>query len=143
MRLKRYIEMRGADSGPWGSICGLPAFWVGLLYSSDSLDGAYEMIKDWTPEDHENLRREVPRRALAVEIHGRTVCDVARDVLALSRAGLAGRAILDSKDRDETQYLDPLDIIVETGQTPAEGLLEAFHGYWNGDIDALFTDCMY
>ena len=143
VRLKRYIEMRGADSGPWDSICGLPAFWVGLMYASDSLDGAYDMIKDWTHEDHEYLRREVPKTALATEFHGRTVGELARDVLALSRAGLASRAILDSKGNDETHYIDPLDAIVESGQTPAEGLLEAYHGYWNGDIDALFTDCMY
>ena len=143
VRLKRYIEMRGADSGPWDSICGLPTFWVGLMYASDSLDGAYDMIKDWTHEDHEYLRREVPKTALATEFHGRTVGELARDVLALSRAGLASRAILDSKGNDETHYIDPLDAIVESGQTPAEGLLEAYHGYWNGDIDALFTDCMY
>ena len=143
VRLKRYIEMRGADSGPWGSICGLPAFWVGLMYSSDSLDAAYEMIADWTPEDHAQLRRDVPKTALATEFRGRRVGDLARDVLAISRAGLAGRAILDSKGRDETQYLEPLDVIVESGQTPAEGLLEAFHGDWGGNIDALFKDCMY
>ena len=143
VRLKRYIEMRGADSGPWGSICGLPAFWVGLMYSSDSLDAAYEMIAGWTPEDHAQLRRDVPRCALATEFHGRRVGDLARDVLAISRAGLAGRAILDSKGRDETQYLEPLDVIAESGQTPAEGLLEAFHGDWGGNIDALFKDCMY
>ena len=143
VRLKRYIEMRGADSGPWGSICGLPAFWVGLMYSSDSLDAAYEMIADWTPEDHAQLRRDVPKTALATEFRGRRGGDLARDVLAISRAGLAGRAILDSKGRDETQYLEPLDVIVESGQTPAEGLLEAFHGDWGGNIDALFKDCMY
>ena len=143
VRLKRYIEMRGADSGPWDNICGLPAFWVGLMYHADSLDAAYEMIKGWTPEDHEYLRREVPKTALACEFHGRTVGDLAREALALSRAGLAGRAITDSKGKDETHFLDPLDAIVERGKTPAEGLLDAYHGYWGGNIDALFTDCMY
>ena len=143
VRLKRYIEMRGADSGPWDSICGLPAFWVGLLYSSDSLNSAYDMIKDWTPEDHEYLRHAVPRSALVTEFHGRTVGDLAAETLALSRAGLASRAILDSKGKDETHFLDPLDIVVQTGKTPAHGLLDAYHGYWNGDIDALFKDCMY
>ncbi len=143
VRLKRYIEMRGADSGPWDSIWGLPAFWVGLMYSADSLDGAYGMIAGWTPEDHEYLRKEAPKTALATEFHGRTVGDLARKALVLSRASLAGRAILDSKGKDETHYLDPLDVIVESGRTPAEGLLEAYHGYWAGDIDALFKDCMY
>ncbi len=143
VRLKRYIEMRGADSGPWDNICGLPAFWVGLMYHADSLDAAYEMIKGWTPEDHEYLRREVPRGALKCEFHGRTVGDLAAEALAISRTGLAGRAITDSKGKDETHFLDPLDAIVERGKTPAEGLLDAYHGYWGGDIDALFKDCMY
>lgn len=143
VRLKRYIEMRGADSGPWDNICGLPAFWVGLLYASDSLDAAYQMVKHWTPEDHVYLRREVPRRALACEFKGRSVGEWARDVLALSRAGLESRAFLDSKGMDESYYLDPLDVIADSGKTPAEGLLAAYHGYWKGDIDALFKDCMY
>ena len=143
VRLKRFIEMRGADGGPWDIICALPALWVGLIYDAGVLDEAWRMVKDWTAADHEHLRAEVPRHALRAELRGRSVLDIAREVLALSRKGLQRRAVLSGNGRDETHYLDPLDVIAESGRTPAEGLLEAFHGTWNGNVDALFEDCMY
>jgi glutamate--cysteine ligase len=143
VRLKRYIEMRGADSGPWDAICGLPALWVGLLYDSGVLEEAWQMVKDWTIEEHEHLRREVPRHGFRAEHRGRTVLEIAKDVMALSRKGLARRAILSGNGQDETHYLDSLDEITARGFTPAEGLLDAYHNEWNGNIDALFKDCMY
>ena len=143
VRLKRYIEMRGADSGPWDAICGLPALWVGLLYDSGVLDEAWQMVRDWTIADHHHLRDEVPRHGFRAELGGRSVLDMARDVLALSRKGLARRAVLSGNGLDETHYLDSLDEITARGFTPAEGLLDSYHGEWDGNIDALFKDCMY
>ena len=143
VRLKRYIEMRGADSGPWDAICGLPAVWVGLLYDAGVLDEAWQMVRDWTIADHRHLRDEVPRHGFRAELGGRSVLDKARDILALSHKGLARRAILSGNGLDEAHYLDSIDEIVARGFTPAEGLLDSYHGAWNGNIDALFKDCMY
>ncbi len=143
VRLKRFIEMRGADGGPWDIICALPAFWVGLLYDQGVLDQAWQMVKDWSRADHEYLRAEVPRTALRAEFQGRTMQALAKDVLALSREGLERRAVLDSRGKDESHFLDPLDAIADSGKTPAEGLLEAYDGYWEGDIDNLFADIAY
>ena len=142
-RLKRYIEMRGADSGPWNIICALPAFWIGLLYDRTALQAALDLIADWNQEERDALRNDVTRHALATGFRGRTMLDVAREVVGISREGLARRAILDGKGQDETQYLASLDVILDTGQTPAEGLLEAYYGKWKGSVDPLFLDCMY
>ena len=142
-RLKRYIEMRGADSGPWEIICALPAFWVGLLYDSTAQQAAGELIADWSREEREALRNDVPRHALATGFRGRTMLDIAREVVGISRGGLARRAILDGKGQDETHYLESIDVILDAGQTPAEGLLEAFNDKWKGSVDPLFLDCMY
>ncbi len=143
VRLKRFIEMRGADGGPWDIICALPALWVGLIYDAGVLDDAWRMVEDWTIEEHQYLRDAVPRRALATEFRGRTMLDLARDVLALAREGLARRAVRDGSGKDETQFLAPLELIAETGRTPAEGLIEAFHNEWNDSVDPLFHDIMY
>ena len=143
VRLKRFIEMRGADGGPWDIICALPALWVGLIYDQGALDAAWDMVKDWTIEDHQHLRSEVPKRALGTEFRGRAMLDIAREVLTIAREGLARRAILDGSGHDEAHFLAPLDAIAESGQTPAEGLLEAYYGEWEGSVDALFTDCAY
>ncbi len=143
VRLKRFIEMRGADGGPWDIICALPALWVGLIYDAGVLDQACEMIRDWTLEDHEYLRNTVPRHALRTEFRGRTMHELAIDVLALAREGLKRRAVLDGKKQDETHFLEPLDLVAETGRTPAEGLLEAYYGDWEGNVEALFHDCAF
>ena len=143
VRLKRFLEMRGADGGPWDSICGLPALWVGLLYDTAALDAAWDLCKDWTPEDHEHLRAEVPRQALDTPFRGRTVRDLAREVLALSDAGLKARAQLDPMGQDERHFLKELKKRADGGPTPAEGLLEAYRNDWAGNIDALFEDIAY
>ncbi len=143
VRLKRFIEMRGADGGPWDVICALPAFWVGLVYDQGVLDDAWRMVKDWTIEEHAYLRNEVPRHALRTEFRGRDMLALARDVLALSREGLKRRAVLDGSGKDEIHFLEPIDVIAASGRTPAEGLLESFHDEWNGRVDPLFIDCMY
>ncbi len=92
MRLKNYLEMRGADGGPWRRICALPAFWVGLMYDQASLDGAWDIVKDWTAEERQALRDAVPRTALATPFRNRTVLDIAREVVAIARDGLKRRA---------------------------------------------------
>jgi glutamate--cysteine ligase len=143
VRLKTYLEMRGADSGPWRGLCALPAIWVGLLYDQDSLDAAWDLVKAWTAEDRQALRDAVPRQALAAQICGRSVREVARDLLKLSRAGLERRSLRGRRGRDESFFLDVLDDIVAKGRTRAEDLLDLFHTDWAGNIDRVFRDFAY
>ncbi|WP_454916854.1 glutamate--cysteine ligase [Xanthobacter sediminis] len=143
VRLKRFLEMRGADAGPWAKLCALPAFWVGLLYDRQSLDAAWDLVKDWTAQERQQLRDDVPRLALHAEIGGRRLKEVARQVLALSAAGLARRAFHDRQGRDETRFLEPLEEIVFSGRSPAEVLLDHFHGDWNGSVEPSFTALAY
>lgn len=142
VRLKRYLEMRGADVGPPDQIVALSAFWVGLLYDSVALDGAWDLVKTWSSDDRERVRSDVPRLALDAHVAGRSVRDVARDALALSRAGLERRAHRDPSGRDESGYLDGLDEIV-AGRTAAERLLERFHGPWGGSVTPAFRECVF
>lgn len=137
VRLKRYLEMRGADSGSTDHILALPAFWVGLLYDQASLDAAWDLIKGWSTEERQQLRDDVPTLALKAEIGGRAVREIGREVVALSRAGLARRARLNRCGQDETQYLRPLDIILDRGKTEAEVLLEKFGDNLDGIFCAL------
>ena len=143
VRLKRFLEMRGADGGPWRRLCALPALWVGLLYDTGALDAAWDLVKDWTIEDHEMLRREVPRTGLRTEFHRHPFNDVAREVLAISRAGLRARARLDSNGNDETGFLDILDEIVARGTCPAEVKLAQFNGEWGESVDPVFREYAY
>jgi glutamate--cysteine ligase len=140
VRLKRYLEMRGADSGQWRRLCALPAFWVGLLYDDVALDGAWELVRHWAAQDRQDLRDAVPRLALEAQIAGRSARDVAADTLALARAGLERRHSLGCRGRSEAQFLDPLDEIVATGRTQAEELLGLYEGPWQGDITRVFRD---
>jgi glutamate--cysteine ligase len=143
VRLKRYLEMRGADVGPRERICALPALFVGLYYDSIALDAALELINAWSAEERQKLRDNVPRLALAARIGGRSVRDVARDVLAISRAGLARRGRRDASGRDETIYLEPLERIVETGQTAAEDWLAGYAGPWRKTVEPIFEEAAY
>ena len=140
VRLKRYLEMRGADSGQWRRLCALPALWTGVLYDDRSLDGAHELIKDWSANDRQTMRETVPRLALQAPIGGRTVQEVAKEMLALSRAGLDRRGRLGCKGRTEAQFLDVLDEIAESGRTRAEDLLGHYDSDWNGDVTRVFRD---
>jgi glutamate--cysteine ligase len=135
--------MRGADVGPPERISALSAFWVGILYDQASLDGAWDLVKGWTNEERERLRADVPRLGLDAAVAGRPVRDVARDALAFSRAGLSKRAMLNGAGRDETHFLDPLDEIVASGQTPAEDLLDSYRGPWDGSVDPAFEECVF
>ena len=140
VRLKRYLEMRGADSGQWHRLCALPALWVGLLYDDIALDGAWDLVKSWSAEDRQALRDAVHRLALKAKVAGRSAGEVARDVLALARHGLGRRKRLGCRGRDETQFLDTLDEIVATGRTQAEDLLALYEGPWQRDVTRVFRD---
>ncbi|MFS8038529.1 glutamate--cysteine ligase [Xanthobacter sp. AM11] len=143
VRLKRFLEMRGADAGPWAKLCALPAFWVGLLYDRQALDAAWELVKDWSAEDRQKLRDDVPRLALHAQIGGRSLREIARTTLALSSAGLKRRGFHDRLGRDETRFLEPLEEAVLTGRSPAEGLLERFNGEWDGSVEPVFQALAY
>jgi glutamate--cysteine ligase len=143
VRLKSYLEMRGADAGPSRRIYALPAFWVGILYDNEALDGAWEMVRDWTAEERQRLRDEVPKTALKTAFRNRTVLDLARDALALARGGLERRRRLNSEGHDETIHLSELEEIVATGETPAERLLYAYDHDWHGNIDEVFRRYAY
>src|SRR6202789_3859027 len=143
VRLKRYLEMRGADSGSLRNLLALPSLWVGVLYDDVSLDAAWDLVKHWTAEQRQQLRDDVPKLGLAATISGRALADIAGDVLKLSRAGLARRNYLDASGDDETRYLDVLDDRVARRTTPAQELLEKFNGVWGGSVDPIYSDEAY
>lgn len=138
VRLKKYLEMRGADGGPWRRICALPALWVGLLYDSESLDAAWDLVKDWTAEEHQMLRDSVPKKGLCTEFRNQRVRDLALQMLNLARNGLVKRAVKSSCGKDESVYLEPLQIIADTATTPAERKIGKYHSVWNQNLDNLF-----
>ncbi|MGD9914862.1 MAG: glutamate--cysteine ligase [Rhizobiaceae bacterium] len=143
VRLKRFLEMRGADGGPWRKICALPAFWVGLLYDDEALDAAERLTADWTWAETVAMRDAVPAQALAADFRGKPLRDVAREVLAISRTGLANRNRKNRDGYDETSFLSPLDEIVARGTTGAEEMLNAFHTRWGGSIEPVFLEYAY
>ena len=139
VRLKSFLEMRGADGGPWSRICALPALWVGLLYDQAALDAAWDLAKHWTMEEREELRNAVPKLALDTPIPGGgTLRDLAKDALAIARAGLTARARTNASGDNETGFLETLDEIVATGKVPAQRLLDKYHGEWNGDVSRVY-----
>ena len=141
VRLKSFLEMRGADGGRWGKICGLPALWVGLLYDSQALDAAWELVKDWTIEERSQVRHAVPETALKTHLpRGGTVHDLARQVLEIASDGLSRRGKLNSAGDNEGGFLDPLHEVVATGVTPADRLLDKFHNEWNGDVSRIYEE---
>ena len=143
VRLKRYLEMRGADGGPWRRLCALPAYWVGLLYDTVTLDAAWDLVKDWTLEERAKLRADVPRMGLQAPFRNGTVQDIARLSLKIAREGLDRRARHDSYGRSESIFLETLDRSAESGLTPADEMLADFNGRWGGDIDEVFRDLAY
>ncbi len=141
VRLKSFLEMRGADGGPWSRICALPALWVGLLYNDVALDAAWDLVKGWSIEDHEQLRRDVPKLALKAPAPGGcTVHDLARRVLDIATSGLTRRKRLNSAGDNESGFLEPLNEIVASGRTPAERLLDLYHGPWQGDLSRVYSE---
>lgn len=143
VRLKRYLEMRGSDGGPWRRLPSLPAYWVGLLYDDASLDAAWQIVKDWNAEERQKLRDDVPRLGFKAEIRSTNLLQLARQTLDLAQAGLVRRARHDGNGRDETRYLRPLEETLARGITPAEEMLQKFHGKWNGSVDPIFDEYAY
>ena len=144
VRLKRFLEMRGSDSGPWSSLCAFSAFWTGLLYCDEAVDAAWQLVKDWSAPEREAVRQSARVLGLKTPVPGgRTLQDIALEVLALSRLGLKNRAKLSSSGDDETGYLTELDEIARTGITPAERLLEHYHGVWGRDVKSVFEAMAY
>ncbi|MCF1741624.1 glutamate--cysteine ligase [Paradevosia shaoguanensis] len=143
VRLKQFLEMRGADMGDEAAITALPAFWVGLLYDDIALEEAWELVKDWTEFDRQAMRNEVPRLGLQTPVPGNdlrfgTVGDLAREVVGIASAGLARRAQVNALGKDETIYLAPLEETLRLGKTPAERWLDLYRTEWNGDVRPIF-----
>ncbi|MDZ7282765.1 glutamate--cysteine ligase [Sphingomonas sanguinis] len=144
VRLKTFLEMRGADGGPWNRICALPALWVGLLYDNGALDAAWDLVKDWSLDERQALRDSVPELALDAPLPGGgKLRGIAGEVLDIAHAGLAARGRLNGAGDNETGFLDPLREIVRSGKVPAQVLLERYHGEWNGDISRVYGEASF
>jgi glutamate--cysteine ligase len=141
VRLKRYLEMRGADSGSREHIIALPALFVGLLYDEDSLSAAWDLVKGWSAQQRQALRDDAPKLGLDAMIAGRSARDVARDALAIARAGLKRRARLDAQGHDEGRHLDVLDARVASGRTAAQDLIDLYNGAWGKSVLPAFQHC--
>ncbi|MFZ5963493.1 glutamate--cysteine ligase [Thalassococcus sp. BH17M4-6] len=144
-RVKKYIEMRGADGGPWRRLCALPAFWVGLMYDQGALDAAWDLVKGWDAETREALRVAASVDGLQAEAGGIKMHDLAREVVALSEQGLVARARTGAGGLvpDETHFLNALKESVESGKVPADELLDRYHGDWGGDLTKIYADYSY
>ena len=139
VRLKTFLEMRGADGGPWGRICALPALWVGLLYDQGALDAAWDLVKGWRVDEREALRGAVPKLALDAPLPGGgKLRDIAGEVLDIAGAGLNARARTNASGDNESGFLDPLREIVRTGKVPAQLLLDKYGAEWAGDVCQLY-----
>jgi glutamate--cysteine ligase len=143
VRLKQYLEMRGADGGPWNRLCALPALWVGLLYDDDALQAAWDLVKDFTRTERHALRDGVPKQALKLPFRRHSVRELAAETLKIAAHGLKRRARLNKNGADESVFLEPMIEIVESNQTPAERKLELFHGAWGGVVDPVFKEFAY
>jgi glutamate--cysteine ligase len=143
VRLKTYHEMRGADGGPWRRLVALPALWVGLLYDQASLDGAKDLIVDWTVEERQALRDAVPKTALATRFRNQTVLELGRQVIDLARQGLRRRAIAGNGSSDEAAYLGPMEETVALGRTPAENLIWQYETRWGRSVEPIFEEYAY
>ena len=144
-RVKKFIEMRGADGGPWRRLCALPALWVGLTYDQSALDAAWDLAKGWDAETREALRVAASVDGLQARVGGVKMLDLAREVVAIAEAGLRARARPGSGGLlpDETHFLNALKEAVETGQSPADELLARYHGDWDGDLSRIYADYSY
>ncbi|MRU15331.1 glutamate--cysteine ligase [Roseovarius sp. A21] len=144
-RIKKFIEMRGADGGPWRRLCALPAFWVGLMYDQSALDAAWDLVKDWDAPTREALRVAASEDALDTTVNGMSMHEIAREAVAISEAGLKARARPGAGGLigDETHFLNALKESIETGKVPADELLEHYNGDWNGDLTRIYAEYSY
>ena len=141
VRLKQYLEMRGADGGPWDIICALPALWVGLLYDEEAQSAAYKLAKPFMEAKLlENARVSAAKFALNGYIGGSLISEIASEILNISSAGLQRRNKVDARQIDERQFLDPLFYILENKETGAEKLLNKYNKSWNKNIDMVFKE---
>ncbi len=143
VRLKTYLEMRGADGGPWRRLCALAALWIGILYDQAALDGSADLVADWTAAEREAMRNDVPRLGLATPFRGGSLRDIALKTLDLAHGGLHRRARRDASGEDETHFLDPLFQIAGSGRTPAGELIEDYETRWSGDVDRVYDEYSY
>jgi len=143
VRLKRFLEMRGSDGGPWRRICALPAYWVGLLYDEEALTETEALIQDWTVAEVQNMRDLVPRLALKTPFRNTTLLEFARETLRIARKGLKNRRRLNSMGKDETLFLNSLEEIVVYGRTEAEKMLSEYHSVWSGSVEPVFLEYAY
>jgi len=143
VRLKRFLEMRGADGGPWRRLCALPAFWAGLLYHSPSLDAAWDIASGWSMEERLQLRQDAPRLGLKASIGGRSLQEIALELLDIAHRGLTARNRLSDSGDNETGFISPLMETAHSGITPAEKKLAHYHGRWNQSVDPIFEECAY
>jgi glutamate--cysteine ligase len=143
VRLKQYLEMRGADGGPVSRINGLQAFWAGILYDDAALAAAWDLCKAWTNDERVALRGHAARSGLKAQVAGRSLQAIAKDLIAIAAEGLKSRAALDAQGRDESHFLEPLIEIADSGLTQADRLLEKFNGPWGGDISRAFAELRY
>ena len=144
-RIKQFIEMRGADGGPWRRLCALPAFWVGLMYDQNALDAAWDLCKNWTAEQRDALREAASIDGLQAKVDGINMHELAREVVAISEAGLKARARAGAGGLvpDETHFLNAVKETIEMGKTPADELLDHYYGDWNGDISRIYDEYSY
>ena len=143
VRLKQFLEMRGADTGPWNQLCSMPAFWVGLLYDQAALDAAWDWVKDWSEEERDQLRRDVPKYGLQTKFRNQTMQDLVKIALVLAREGLKSRQKFNGHGELETVFLDDLDHMAKTGQSNADILIEKYQNDWAGDITKAYRDCSF
>ncbi|WP_296474649.1 glutamate--cysteine ligase [Roseinatronobacter sp.] len=144
-RVKKFIEMRGADGGPWRRLCALPALWVGLTYDQSALDAAWDMAKTLDAETRDALRIAASVDGLQGSAGGVKLLDLAREVVDIAEAGLKARACPGAGGMlpDETHFLNALKESVDTGQVPADELLQRYHGDWQGDLSRIYADYSY
>ncbi|WP_435139374.1 glutamate--cysteine ligase [Pseudopelagicola sp. nBUS_19] len=144
-RIKKYMEMRGADGGPWRRLCALPAFWVGLMYDQSSLDAAWDLVKGWDTETREALRVAASQSGLQACVGSINMLATAREVIAISEAGLKARARPGAGGliADETHFLNALVESLESGKVPADELLDQYHGEWQGDVNRIYGEFSY
>jgi len=143
VRLKQYLEMRGADGGPWNRLCALPAFWVGLLYDQTALDAAWDLVKDFTMEERNHLRDNVPKMGFKVPFRNNSLRELALEALKISGMGLQRRNRLNSTGASEAVFIEPLIEFAMANQTPAERKLELYNTAWNQSVDPVFREFAY
>lgn len=143
VRLKKFLEMRGCDTGHWDELCAMPAFWTGLLYDQTALDAAWDMVKDWTEEERQTLRETVPTMGLQTPFRNGTVNDLAKQALGISRAGLNARGKTNAHGENETVFLQDLDAKVAAKKSNSDVLIDKFKGEWDGDVMRAYTECIY